>query len=257
MTFLPGGRFEARKSTIEDLARVAYGFEDVHPRGTVHTPRFFGLGDDKYDITAATGQEWSTPPPGEVVPPELRSILRVFLADRFELEARVEVRKVDVYALRLARADREPGPGLSMSGGECQGPYTLTASGSNAVQRCPFRLESHVIQAGAVTMPEVARLISRISGIEVDRVVVDQTGLLGTYDLTLTIDLATGVRFLPNQRGELDRLSVGTQSSSLLADRRPLAIRQALEQQLGLKLEKAELPIPTLIIEGAKRPVDD
>src|SRR6185503_21047817 len=40
MNYLPGGRFEAKRVSVEDLARVAYGFKQIDPRrGVVETPR--------------------------------------------------------------------------------------------------------------------------------------------------------------------------------------------------------------------------
>jgi uncharacterized protein (TIGR03435 family) len=257
MSVQPGGRFEARIHTIEDLARVAYGFEDVDPRGTVRKPWFFLAGQDKYDITAVADREWSTPPAGDVVPSELRPMLRALLQERFQLEARIDVRKVDVYALRRARPGSQPGPGLRESRDECRGPFTPPPSGGDAIPQCPFRLETNVVQAGAVTMADLARIIPRITGSQIDRVIVDQTGLDGTYDVELTIGLGSVRPSIARDPSDLDRLSIGAQPTALLADRRPIAIREALEQQLGLKLEKATLPIPVLTIEGAKRPVED
>jgi uncharacterized protein (TIGR03435 family) len=43
----------------------------------------------------------------------------------------------------------------------------------------------------------------------------------------------------------------------MLADRRPITVRDALKNQLGLKLEAAKLPIKTLLIERAKHPKED
>ena len=71
VSVLPGGRFEARNQTFENLARLAFGFEGVDPRnGMVDTPRFFWPENDRFDVTAVSDREWSTPPPGERVPPE-------------------------------------------------------------------------------------------------------------------------------------------------------------------------------------------
>jgi uncharacterized protein (TIGR03435 family) len=43
----------------------------------------------------------------------------------------------------------------------------------------------------------------------------------------------------------------------LTRERWPVAVREALKVQLGLELRKAKLPIPTLVIESAKRPQED
>ena len=64
-----------------------------------------------------------------------------------------------------------------------------------------------------------------------DRFIVDQTGLSGRYDVTLSL----------NAQGE---------------DRRD-ALRDALKTQLGLKLVKTRVPLPTLIIEHAEAPAEN
>jgi uncharacterized protein (TIGR03435 family) len=106
-------------------------------------------------------------------------------------------------------------------------------------------------------MAEVARIIPRIQGFQLDRLVVDGTGMQGRYDLQISIDLRTNVPS-PGRFGggaSADGGRVFDQIS--LADRRPLAIRDALREQLGLTLDKAKLTIPTLTIERAKRPEED
>jgi uncharacterized protein (TIGR03435 family) len=259
VSVLPGGRFEARNQTFENLARIAFGFEGVDPRqGIVETPRFFFPGRERFDITAVTDQEWSAPPPGELMPAELRPMLRSLLEERFQMQARLETKRVDVYAVRLANEHGEPGPRLRPSTGECLGPYTdPPRDEALSAPACPFTLEPNRVEAGAVTMAEVARIISRIQGFQLDRVVVDGTGMEGRYDLELSIDLPTPVPspFTAGGAASADGTPVFDQIR--LSDRRPLAIREALREQLGLTLERARLPIPTLRIERAKKPEED
>jgi uncharacterized protein (TIGR03435 family) len=231
ISVLPGGRFEARNQSFENLARLAFGFEGVDPRnGVVSMPRLAWIEQDRFDVTAITDREWSVPPAGDLVPAELRVMLRALLEQRFQMKARLHTRKMDVYAVRLS--NQEPGAGLRRSNGECLGPYTDPQPEDDR-PACPFRLEVNLVEAGAVTMIEVARIISRIQGLNADRPVIDDTGLLGTYDLRLSID----------------RIVSG--------ERRPIAIRDELRRQLGLKLENAKLPIPTLVIDRAKKPEED
>jgi uncharacterized protein (TIGR03435 family) len=259
MSALSGGRFEARQQTVENLARVAYGFEHVDPRrGVVARGRNFTTGEYRFDITAVAEEEWSRPTDGEVVPPELRAMLRTLLEERFQLEVRIQTKKVGVYALRLTDRRGELGPGLLPSANECLGPYTEAPRRvAEAVPRCAFRFEPSRIEAGALTMADVARLVSRIDGIQVDRPIVDDTGLTSTYDLSLSlavIEIGKSTRFIvsePTTTGEPGG------PRAMLADRRPITVRDALKNQLGLKLEAAKLPIKTLLIERAKHPKED
>jgi uncharacterized protein (TIGR03435 family) len=105
-------------------------------------------------------------------------------------------------------------------------------------------------------MTEVARIISRIQGFNLDRPLVDGTDLPGIYDVRLSIDLPSKVRSSGFVLGGSED-GRGVISMVSFAERQPIAIREALQQQLGLKLEKAKLPIPTLVIERAKEPRED
>jgi uncharacterized protein (TIGR03435 family) len=229
---LPGGRFEARNTNLESLVRLAFGFEGADSGArVVEIPRINWPGRDRFDVTGGINGRWSTPPPGERVPPELRVMLRSLLEDRFALKTGIEMRKIDVYGLRLSNASGNLGPGLRVSANGCLGPYTVPLA-DGTLAPCPFRMEPDRIEAGAVTMADVARLLSR--GFFLDRLLVDDTGLQGTYDLAFEID------------------------GLARSDRRPsAALVEALQQQLGLKLQKAKLPIPTLVVHEVKRPQED
>ena len=254
MNVLPDGRFEARRVSLEDLARVAYGFEELDPRRGVVDMPFFWAGRERFDVTAVGDGDWTAPPPGESVPRELRTMLRAMLDERFKLEARIETRKVRVFALRLSNASGEPGPWLRRATSPCLGPYSEPSPGDANTPRCPFRLERNRIEAGSVTMAEVARIISRISGFA-DRPIIDDTGLEGRFDLVLAIGLDNRGNGPLTDPRELDERLFD--ASRMWAERRPIAIREAMKSQLNLDLHNAKLPIPTLIIKDATSPSED
>lgn len=273
---LPGGRFEAKNVSVEELVRVAYGFERMDPRrGLVETPRFFGEGSARYDLTAARNGEWSKPAPGEGVPSELRLMLQTVLRDRFGLKVRSETKRMDVLALRLTGGS--PGASLRPSSGLCLGPFTDPPVNQPAPPRCPFVSQPVFqplrVEAGSVTLADVARLLSSLGGLT-DRPVVDQTGLEGLDDLTLVLadtrptGGGAGVASGPGSVGGLEGSGVqigrggvgvvrGVSEAVLLGERRPLMIREALKAQLGLELQNAKLPVPTLVIERVNRPQED
>jgi uncharacterized protein (TIGR03435 family) len=219
---LPDGRLEARSETVADLTRVAFGFEGNDPNGGVVKAAYW-MWNDRFDVTASAGRPWTMPPPGTNVPTELRAMLRVFLEDRFALQARVETRKVDVVALRLAKPDTL-GPYLHPSTPECLSAFADPALDEAARRaRCPVKIAGWDIEAQAVTMSDVAQIITqwKYQGL---RLVVDQTGLSGLYDVSVS---------LKRERADQERL---------------------LEDQLGMKLASTSASLPTLIIESAKKP---
>ena len=231
ISVLPGGRFEARNQTIENMARVAFGFEEVDPTvGVVAESRFSAPDADRFDIDAVADQPWTPAPAGWKVPGEFRELLRRLLRERFKLQARVALTEVDVFALQLTRADRERGPGLRRSSGACADPDP-DGRDDDVRPKCGFRIDSNRIEGGGVTMSELGAMINQAEDTRMDRFIVDQTGLSGRFDITLSLK------------------AQGT-------DRRD-ALRDAMKMQLGLKLVKTKVALPTLIIEHAEAPAEN
>ena len=246
MTVLPDGRFEARNVSVVDLARIAYGFEHVTPaHGLVTSSAGGWTSRDRFDVMASTGRQWAIPASGERIPAQLRPMLRSLLADRFALKARVENKRVSVFALRVVEKAKSP-PNLRPSPADCLGPYTEPLPGAlESTPRCSLEVTLDRIAVNAVTMADFARLLSE-GGRIADRPVVDDTGLEGRYDIVI----ATG---LPSDTAG----TAGTLEHRRSALRYPIAVREAMKTQLGLELRSANWPMPTLIIEKAQRPLED
>jgi len=240
---IPDGRVEARGQTLADLVRVAYGFEQIDPRGGVVDADQW-MWTDRFDVTAAAGQPWTTPPSGTKVPNELRTMLKGMLEDRFGLQARVATKKVEVIALQLAKPGTL-GPGLRPSTGTCSGSSTdappddagrspsevrgPSDAATVPTSECRTAIIPGEIDAKALTMTEVAAFLSQNSMFRGFGLFVDQTGLSGRYDLSFSM----------RKRG---------------TGRTP---PEMLETQLGVKLKTTRMPLPTLIIERAKKPQED
>jgi uncharacterized protein (TIGR03435 family) len=73
------------------------------------------------------------------------------------------------------------------------------------------------------------------------RVVVDKTGLKGSYDFELTWVPATGERDDGPVAGDV-------------ADPDGATLFTALQEQLGLRLQPARGPVETLVIDHAEKP---
>jgi uncharacterized protein (TIGR03435 family) len=235
---LPDGRVEARGQTLAELARIAYGFEQVDPRGGVVDADQW-MWTDRFDVTAATGQPWSTAPSSASVPTELRTMLKAMLEDRFGLQARVGTKKVEVVALRLTKPDTL-GPGLRPSLGACRGASSTDAptdasdgvpsdAATQPAPECRPAFTLGEIDAKALTMTEVAALLSQNPMFKGLGLFVDETGLSGRYDLSFSM----------RTRG---------------TGRTPY---EMLEAQHGVTLKTTRMPLPTLIIERAKKPHAD
>ena len=85
-------------------------------------------------------------------------------------------------------------------------------------------------------MPELARTLSML----LDRSVVDKTGFTGLFDLQLD--------FVPDDTTPaMPPPPHGSYTSGV-------SIAQALQQQLGLRLESARGPVQVIVVDQAERP---
>ena len=217
---LQSGRVTWTNVTLRELIATAYqstGFDRVSVRGGpswVDSLRFDVVGD------AGGGALMDA----DGAPRPLFAMLKALLVKDFRLNAHIETEEVPAYALVMSRVDREKGPRLKASAADCAG-RTCGAFGPY-----PRRLV-----ATAITMAQFSGFLSGV----VDRVVVDRTGLSGSFDVELE---AVEIR-QPGPPGPSTRPSDTTQS-----------IFDALPSQLGLRLESTQAPADTVVIDSAEQP---
>jgi uncharacterized protein (TIGR03435 family) len=180
-------------ATLQALIRRAYDVKNYQISG----PDW--INTDRYEISAKFPAKYGVD--------QIVVMLQNLLADRFKLTIRRDTKEMPVYALVLGKGglknarETEIGPGgTSLNRGK------LTATKIN-----------------------MARLAETLSG-QVDRPVIDMTGLTAIYDLTL--------EWAPDQ----------TAASENGPD-----IYTALQQQLGLRLEPRKAPMEVLVVERAER----
>ena len=152
---------------------------------------------------------------------EMLALLRRLLADRFRLSVRRETREMPVYALTVAKG----GPKLKPSSApEMDGSTPLIPAHAGGIEA-----ETGHLIFNNESMSEFAWALSRTAATG-DRVVVDQTALRGAYDF------------------ELKWVRDGAEGASLF---------EALQEQLGLKLEAKKAPVELVVIEHIERPTDN
>jgi uncharacterized protein (TIGR03435 family) len=157
-------------------------------------------------------------------------MLQTLLADRFRLRVRNDTREGIVYRVVMARADRRLGPGLKPVTQPCA--RTPRDAKANRSAVCTELLGRRAIEINAQSLPH---LVSRFAVI-IGAPVIDQTGLSGFYDVN--------VKWTPTET-----------TNDSPPDYVPLFI--AIEEQLGLKLERGRGPIEVLVIDSVERPTPD
>ena len=153
-------RFVEKDYTLKLLIAAAY---DLNPRTISGGPAW--VGSDHYDILAVT--------PGDMRPThdEQMSMLRSLLTDRFKLTFHREPKVFSIYELQVAKN----GPKLKAS---TAGPNEPVVVGPGVV----YPQERIVLPGRNATMGNFVSLLQRAI---LDRPVVDQTGLCGSYDFDL------------------------------------------------------------------------
>lgn len=147
--------------------------------------------------------------------------LRSLLAERFALKCHMETKEQSVYELVVAKG------GLKMTTTKPDAPRrgSLSVSGNG--------LKTHAVGTGLPTLR-----IAALTSDEVGRLVIDKTGLTGSYDFQ-----ADWVRDLTSASPEI---TPGGPS-----------FFTAIEEQLGLKLVPAKAPVPVLVVDHIQRPTEN
>ncbi|MGB8844156.1 MAG: TIGR03435 family protein [Terracidiphilus sp.] len=154
---------------------------------------------------------------------EEEKLFRELLADRFKLTFHHEQRTLAVYLLVVAKS----GPRLTSAD-----PQGVENSGCEHPGICTFKKR---------TLTDFARFMQFVV---LDRPVVDKTGIAGAFDFTL--------KWTPDE-SQFSRLGVfyrpPAEDSSL-----PPPLFEAIQEQLGLKLEPEKAPVDVLVIDHIERP---
>lgn len=160
---------------------------------------------------------------------EMRSgLLRAVLAERFQLKTHTEVRQGPVYALVIDKGGKKIKP----TGDSPPAEY-VSPSGQHV--RLGSSVSRGQIAGHAETMSRLVRLLMGTG--ELNRVVVDKTGLTGNYDFALN--------WMPDPAPSSDEEPRDTSLPSLFT---------AIREQLGLRLEPATGPVNTLVIDHVEKP---
>jgi uncharacterized protein (TIGR03435 family) len=244
---MPANRFEATGVSVRDVIALAYG-EPGPPPHTRASDQIVGgpnwLTTDTFTIIATAGSDTPAGPAG--VPAKLL-MLRRLLEERFLLRVHHDSREAAVLALVVRDRDGRLGPGLRRSVVDCRA-LLLARAGAPAAPLAPGdrpRCRAVVsptgtLTAGALTMPDFANTLSRMT----NRIVIDRTGLSGTFDVDLQFNPLEWDGVAPDP----DRARAYDDQPSLFA---------ALQEQLGLKLDAGKAAVDVVVIDSVERPSPD
>jgi uncharacterized protein (TIGR03435 family) len=211
---LRGSRYDLRNATMVELIKTAW---NVDADTVLGGPNW--LETDRFDIIAKA--------PPNTPPDTIRLMLRALLADRFKLELHKDTKPMPAFALTLGKGK----PKLKESDGS-----------STGCQPQPQKPEPGTIPYAAIvchntTMDALARNLRLMAGAYLSNVVVDSTGLQGSWDFELKW----------TNRGQLTQAGADA-----------ITIFDAIDKQLGLKLVPQKVPTPVLIVDRVnEKPTDN
>jgi uncharacterized protein (TIGR03435 family) len=149
---------------------------------------------------------------------QLRPLLQAMLADRFKLEIRHETQLLPIYALAIGKN----GPNLKGSTSAEESSQLISGDAAMLHMKCT-----------RTSMTRFATTLEGQFGGQFRRNITDDTGLKGDFDFT--------VSWATDQTAE----SAG------------LSIFDALQEQLGLKLESRKAPVEIIQIDSIQRPSEN
>ena len=193
----PSGILTSRNLTLWNLIRFAFALRDNQISGAPAWAKTQG-----FDIQAQ--------PAGPVSREQSLQMLQTLLKDRFQLRFHMETRELPAYTLTVTNG----GSKLPPADGE----------------------EARTLRMGDLNSPSMTlAALSEMLGFELERPVVDRTGLAGPFAIHL--------------QWASDRAPV--------PDSTLPSLFTAVQEQLGLKLESTRAPVEIFVIDSVQQPSEN
>ena len=249
----PGGRYTATRTLKFFIADAFFFGTPLQITRVIGGPEW--IDSALYEINGQASTPWQRSPDGP--PRELFLMIRSVLEDRFKLRTHMETRELPVYELVRARADGWPGAELRQSTA-CDAVMAAIQAGTPPPDRQPneappcggMRGPARII-AGGLQMAQFANMLTFAmadangpAGQADARLVIDKTGLSGRFAFTL----AWTPERIPAEPPPPGIPPIDPNGPGLMT---------ALQEQLGLKLQPARIPMDVVVIDSVEQPAPD
>ena len=192
------GQLVATNMSLRDYVRYAFGVRDYQ----ISAPDW--LSGERFDVVAKF--------PPHTGDSQVGPRLQKLLAERFKLQVHRETKEFPVYALVVGKN------GPKMKEVEDNGGRNTNSSRGH-------------LTGQRISMARLAEFLAR----QMDKPVVDMTGLKGTYDLTLD--------WTPDEVADKPGSDTAAGPSLLTA----------LQQQLGLRMQPQKAPIELIVVDRIEK----
>jgi uncharacterized protein (TIGR03435 family) len=253
--FQPGGRLEVRGMTLKTMISIAWNInsDELLAGG----PKW--LDSDKFDIIAKASAATLISAQGNAPPVDidaLRLMLQALLVDRFKLTVHTEDRPVSAYTLlalkpKLTKAD----PSNRTKFKEGPAPGSKDPRDKNPAL-------ARLVSCQNMTMAQFAEQLPNMAAGYLRTPVQDATGLEGSWDFTLSFSPVGMVQGGAGRgAGRGPEGGGGAPAAAAAEGAEPpvtISLFEAVEKQLGLKLEMKKRPMPVLVIDHVEqKPTDN
>jgi uncharacterized protein (TIGR03435 family) len=236
---LRAGRYELRQANMVDLIRTAYGVDADKVLGG---PSWLEL--DRFDVIAKT--------PPATTPETAKLMLQALLTDRFKLALHKDSHPLPGFVLSVGKGGN---PKLKEADGSADSgcKYTTSPTPAEAAARRQASIQSgapalllptYLYTCGNMTMAAFAEGMHTMLAAQTyfeTGIIVDQTGLKGAWDFNF--------KYGPKIPANL--------SASLNVSGEAISIFDAVDKQLGLKLEAMKIPTPVIVVDSVNRKPSD
>lgn len=213
------GMLNTRNTTLSDLIKFAY---DAHPKQVIGALPWFD--SDKFDIEAKPNV------PGMPTVKQMQVMLRKLLADRFSLAFHPDKKELSAYAITVTKG------GAKIAKEENS---TIPVPGFGGLPQRGFNVRNATI----------AEFASVMQAQFMDQPVVDQTGL-GDVRYSFVLKFTPDPTMRP-----FGGAVPPPQAQPPAADAdAPPDLFSAMDQQLGLHLQKTKAPVDVMVIDKVEKP---
>jgi len=256
--FMPGGRIDLRGIPLQAIISIAWNIppgEDL-----VGAPKWLQGDSPRFDIVAKVATTIGGPANGPPVDIEdLRVMLQGLLKERFKLETHFEDRPVSVYTLLANKPKLKKADPLNRS--KCKtGPAPIAKDSPAPTGPPPFQATCQ-----NMTMAQFVAQLTDIAPVYIHYPAADGTGIEGAWDFSFTFSPVPpammngfggagrgGPEMVRKSGADPPQTGAGSPSGALPIASDPIggiSLFDALDKQLGLKLEMRKSPMPVLVID--------
>ncbi|HWF09719.1 MAG TPA: TIGR03435 family protein [Bryobacteraceae bacterium] len=230
---LPGGRVNVAGAPMKLMIEQIWGIQDDMIAGA---PKWTET--ERFDIVAkAPGSE------ADIDTDDLIAMLKALLIERFGIQMHTEERPANAYTLTAVKPKmKKADPNTRTKWKEGPPP-----DGRDPRDKTPAL--SRLVTVQNMTMAQFAEKLQRIASGYIHSPVLDATGLEGGYDFTLNFSPVGLTRTQGPGRGGGPEGASSTAGDGASDPNGAVSLFEAIDRQLGLRLQAQRRPVQMLVID--------